>query len=315
MNEPQLRRPSLQGITRQIPNLHARIPQRKQASMLSDRVCDLKYGSRTRCICIVHKAEARGGSKRLLLRNSAGCVLSADGTSVALMFGQLKIILLKNGGKIKMGKRFTVSLCAFALSILVAGCGGSDNTNMGNANAANANTTATTGTMPTTTAGSAEGEVVTTEADGVRTQTRTFRNNNRGVERVVVTTDTRTGKRTARVYTTGGEMRDLPEGRIDQALTATGDAIADAAGFVGDKAADAGRGVADKAEDVGRPVADKAEDVGRGVADKAEDVGRGAADKAEDVGRAGARGAKKVGEKTVDGAKKVGGAIKDAVKP
>jgi hypothetical protein len=44
MNEPQLRRPSLQGITRQIPNLHARIPQRKQASMLSDRVCDLKYG-------------------------------------------------------------------------------------------------------------------------------------------------------------------------------------------------------------------------------------------------------------------------------
>jgi hypothetical protein len=34
---------------------------------------------------------------RLLLRNSAGRVLLADGTSVALMFGQLKIILLKTG--------------------------------------------------------------------------------------------------------------------------------------------------------------------------------------------------------------------------
>lgn len=211
-----------------------------------------------------------------------------------------------------MGKRFTVSLCALALSILVAGCGGSDNTNAGNVNATNANSTAAADVTPMT--GGAEGEIVTTETDGVRTQTRTFRNNNR-VEKVVVTTDTRTGKRTARVYTTGGKVRDLPEGKVDQALTATGDAVADAAGFVADKGEDVGRGVADKAEDVGRPVADKAEDVGRGVADKAEDIGRGAADKAEDVGRAGARGAKKVGEKTVSGAKKVGGAVKDAVTP
>ncbi|HYP01482.1 MAG TPA: hypothetical protein VER76_14930 [Pyrinomonadaceae bacterium] len=160
----------------------------------------------------------------------------------------------------------------------------------------------------------ADGEIVTTEADGVRTQTRTFRNNSR-VERVVVTTDTRTGKRTARVYTSGNQVRELPEGKIDQALTATGEAVADAAGFVGDKAEDVGRPVADKAEDVGRGVADKAEDVGRPVADKAEDVGRGVADKAEDVGRPVVKGAKKVGEKTADGAKKVGGAIKDAVKP
>jgi hypothetical protein len=210
-----------------------------------------------------------------------------------------------------VGKRFTASLCVLALSILAAGCaGGSDNANVVNANAANANTTAAT--MPMTSG--AEGEVVTTETDGIRTQTRSFRNNNR-VEKVVVTTDTRTGKRTARVYTTGGEVRDLPESKVDQALTASGEAVADAAGFVADKAEDVGRGVADKAEDVARPVADKAADVGRGVADKAEDVGRGAADKAEDVGRAGARGAKKVGEKTVSGAKKVGGAVKDAVTP
>jgi hypothetical protein len=194
---------------------------------------------------------------------------------------------------------------------------------MGNTNAANANTTAATGTMPMT--GGADGEVVTTETDGVRTQTRTFKNNPR-VERVVVTTDTRSGKRTARVYTTGGQVRELPESEVDRALTATGDAVADAAGAVADKAKDVGRGVADKAEDVGRPVADKAEDVGRGVADKAEDVGRGAADKAEDVGRGAAdkaedvgrpvvKGAKKVGQKTVSGAKKVGGAVKDAVTP
>jgi hypothetical protein len=169
-----------------------------------------------------------------------------------------------------------------------------------------------TETTPMT--GGADAEVVTTETDGMRTQTRTFSNNPR-VQRVVVTTDTRTGKRTARVYTTGGQVRDLPENRVDQALTATGDAIADAAGVVADKAADVGRGVADKAEDVGRPVADKAEDIGRGVADKAEDVGRGAADKAEDIGRPVVKGAKKAGEKTVSGAKKVGGAIKDAVTP
>lgn len=200
-----------------------------------------------------------------------------------------------------MGKRLTVSLCALALTILAAGCGGSDNTNAGNMNATNANSTAATETMPMTSG--ADGEIVTTEADGVRTQTRTFSNNPR-VQRVVVTTDTRTGKRTARVYTTGGQVRDLPESEVDRALTATGEAVADAAGAV-----------ADKAEDVGRPVADKAEDIGREAADKAEDVGRGAADKAEDVGRPVVRGAKKVGEKTVDGAKKVGDAVKDAVKP
>lgn len=199
-----------------------------------------------------------------------------------------------------MGKRFTTSLCVLALSILAAGCAGGDNTNAGNSNAVNANVSADA-TTPTT--GGADGEIVTTEAGGVRTQTRTFRNNSR-IERVVVTTDTKTGKRTGRVYTSGNQVRDLPESKIDQALTATGEAVADAAGVVADKAEDVGRGVADKAEDVGRPVADKAEDVGRGVADKAEDVGRPVV-----------KGAKKVGEKTADGAKKVGGAIKDAVKP
>ncbi|MDQ1523773.1 MAG: hypothetical protein QOE47_1697 [Pyrinomonadaceae bacterium] len=214
-----------------------------------------------------------------------------------------------------MGKRFSVSLCALALSILAGGCAASDNANMGNSNAANSNVSANVSAAAETTpmTGGADAEIVTTEANGVRTQTRTFSNNPR-VQKIVVTTDTKTGKRTARVYTTGGQVRDLPESKVDQALTATGAAVADAAGFVADKGEDIGRGVADKAEDVGRPVADKAEDVGRGVADKAEDVGRGVADKAEDVGRPVAKGAKKVGEKTVDGAKKVGGAIKDAVK-
>jgi hypothetical protein len=214
-----------------------------------------------------------------------------------------------------VGKRFTTGLCALALSIFAAGCAGGDNHNAGNSNAANSNMTsdATNMSSPTTTTGAADGEVVTTEVNGVKTQTRTFRNNPR-VQRVVVTTDA-SGKRTARVYSSTGDVREVPESKIDQALTATGDAVADAAGVVGDKAEDVGRPVADKAEDVGRGVADKAEDVGRGAADKAEDVGRGAADKAEDVGRGAARGAKKAGEKTVEGAKKVGGAIKDAVKP
>jgi hypothetical protein len=198
-----------------------------------------------------------------------------------------------------VGKRFTTSLCALALSILAAGCAGGDNHNAGNSNAANSNmTSSATNSSPTT--GAADGEIVTTEVNGVKTQTRTFRNNAR-VQRVVVTTDA-SGKRTARVYSSTGDARELPESKIDQALTATGDAVADAAGVV-----------ADKAEDVGRPVADKAEDIGRGAADKAEDAAGVVADKAEDVGRGAAKGAKKAGEKTVEGAKKVGGAIKDAV--
>jgi hypothetical protein len=210
-------------------------------------------------------------------------------------------------------KSFAASLCAMALSVGVAGCAGGDSANT--TNTANANMTSGATNMPATTTNTpaagmtaatpmdatAGAEIVTTEENGVRTQTRTFSNGR--VERVVVTTNTKTNKRTAKVYS-GGQVRDLPESKIDQALSATGDAIADSAGFV-----------ADKAGDVARPVGDKAADVGRGVADKAEDVGRGVADKAEDVGRPVVKGAKKVGEKTVSGAKKVGGAVKDAVTP
>lgn len=219
-----------------------------------------------------------------------------------------------------MQKSFGAGLCALALSILAAGCAGGDNTNSGNANMSNTsnmtseatnmspNSTMTGGGMSST---AGDSEISMSEAGGVRTQTRTFRNNR--VERVVVTTDA-SGKRTARVYSRG-EVRELPESKIEQALSATGEAIADSAGFVADKAEDVGRPVADKAEDVGGAVVDKSKDVGRVVADKSEDVGRGVADKAEDVGRPVVKGAKKVGGKTVSGAKKVGGAIKDAVTP
>ena len=65
-----------------------------------------------------------------------------------------------------MGKRFTTSLCVLALSILAAGCAGGDNTNAGNSNAVNGNMSAgVTNSTPAT-----DGEIVTTEANGVRTK-------------------------------------------------------------------------------------------------------------------------------------------------
>jgi hypothetical protein len=131
----------------------------------------------------------------------------------------------------------------------------------------------------------------------VKTETRTYRNNPR-IQRVVITT--RAGKRTAVVYNSKGEQKEITTSDLDNVLAKTGDGIADAAGFVGDKAEDA---------------AGKAKDVGRDIADKGEDVAGKAADGAKTVGEKTADGAKTVGKKTAEGAKKVGGAIKDAVTP
>jgi hypothetical protein len=187
--------------------------------------------------------------------------------------------------------------CALALAALSA-CAGSDNANMtntngSNMNAANINTTSSTMT-------SDDSQIARTEENGVVTETRTFRSGR--VEKVVVTT--RSGKRTARVYARDtGEIRELPEGKVESALTATGDAIATSAGFVADKAEDVGRPVVEGAKAAGGAVADKAEDVGRGAADRSKKVGSVVADKAEDIGKG-----------TANRAKKVGKGIKNAIK-
>jgi hypothetical protein len=211
---------------------------------------------------------------------------------------------------------------AAALTAFAAGCGGDVETaNMAGANA-NAGALATTSGNADAGVRTApdESEIRTETAGGVTTETRTFRNPNSRVERVVVTT--REGRRTARVYYRDKTVRELPEGEVERALSTTADALASAGGKVVDVSKEVGSEVGDKAEDAagkaadaGREVGDKAEDVGGAAAKGAKAVGSEAADKAEDAGGAAASGAKKAGKATVKGAKKAGGAIKDAVTP
>jgi hypothetical protein len=112
----------------------------------------------------------------------------------------------------------------------------------------------------------------------VRTETRVFHGNPR-VAKVVVTT--RDGKRTTTVYAPNGQSKDLKE-EVGDALSATGNAIADGAGWVAEKTVD----VADKTKEGAKTVGEKT-----------------------------VQGAKTVGEKTAEGAKKTGKAIKKAVTP
>jgi hypothetical protein len=218
--------------------------------------------------------------------------------------------------------KFFAGVCTLALAAVAAGCS-ADTT--ANSNAAGSGTTAQMRTAPD------NSEISTETADGVTIETRTFKDPNSRIEKVVVTT--RGGKRTARVYYRDKTTKDLPDNDVERALSATGDALVTAGSTVADKvedipseADDAARAVGDKAEDVGGAVVDGAKKVGSEVGDKSEDVGRATAkgakkvgsevaDKAEDVGGATVNGAKKVGKGTAKGAKKVGGKIKDAVTP
>lgn len=251
-----------------------------------------------------------------------------------------------------MHKKLLAGLSALALTALATACSsGADNT--ANTNAANSNTVVATNNMPdsstSTGAGSSAGmpapdnsEVMTETVEGVETRTRTFKDPNSRIERVVVTT--RSGKRTARVYYRDRTVKELPENDVERALDATADTLVSAGGRAVDVSKEVGAQVGDKAEDaygktkevgkdVGKEIGDKAEDVGdqtvrgakaagRGAkavgaeaADKAEDVGGAAASGAKKAGSATVSGAKKAGDATVKGAKKVGGAIKDAVTP
>jgi serine/threonine protein kinase len=73
-----------------------------------------------------------------------------------------------------------------------------------------------------------DSEIVTTNAGSTKIETRTFRNHP-GIAKVIVTTGD--GKKTAEVYPIKGDARYLPDDRIATALAATGDELADAAGF------------------------------------------------------------------------------------
>jgi len=176
-------------------------------------------------------------------------------------------------------------LIGVAVSILggAAGCTPADNVNV------NANANATVAATTTRTAADGSEITTTTDASGIKTETRVFRNNPR-VSRVVVTTN-RDGRRTVRAYSATGQDKEVND--VGDALEVTGDKIADAAGWVAGKTKD------------GVVVA----------GDKLEDLGDKTASGAKKVGRKTVEGAKTVGEKTAEGAKKAGSAIKKAVTP
>jgi hypothetical protein len=223
-------------------------------------------------------------------------------------------------------KRFAVLTSIFSMALLGVACSSSNDSSNTNAsvvtettttNSANTSTSPAPETAPSpisnaSAADDSSIETVTSPA-GVKTETRTFRNNAR-VSKVVVTTD-KSGVRRARVYSATGEQKELPESKVGEALSATGDALASSAGFVADKSKEAYNAskkgtekAVDKTVDVSKTVGEKTVDVSKDVANKTVDVSK-------TVGRKTAEGAKTVGEKTAEGAKKTGRAIKKAVTP
>ena len=188
-----------------------------------------------------------------------------------------------------MNRKLLIGAFVIALASFFVGCSSTDQ--------ANANQTITT-------TGPDNSEIVTTtDSTGTRTETRTFRDNGR-VARVVVTT--RDGRRTVKVYSKTGEEKELTQ-EVGDVLTATGDKIADAAGWVAANS----ETVVDKTKEGLNEIGDKAEDVG----DKAKSVGKEVGDKAEDVGDKTRSTAKTVANKSADAAKKTGRTIKKVVTP
>jgi hypothetical protein len=163
--------------------------------------------------------------------------------------------------------------------------------------------------VATTTTAPDNSEITVKNENGVRTETRTFRNNPR-VSKVVVTT--RDGVRTVKVYSPNGEEREM-KGDTERALDATGDAIADSAGWVKDKSVDAGektvdvsKDVADKTKEGAKTVANKTVDTSKTVVNKTVDTTKTVADKTKS-------GTKAVVNKTAEGVKKTGNAIKKVI--
>jgi hypothetical protein len=196
-----------------------------------------------------------------------------------------------------VGKKILIGLSILLIGTLGVGCKKSEG--------ANANTNANANDVATTRPAPDDSEVMTmVDANGVKTETRTFRNNPR-VAKVVVTT--RDGQRTVRAYSPSGEEKEVNDG--GDALEATGDKIADAAGWVADKGEDA----AGKTKEGAKTVGEKTKDVGEKTVDTAKTVGEKTGEGAKTVGEKTAEGAKTVGEKTATGAKKVGRAIKKVI--
>lgn len=198
-----------------------------------------------------------------------------------------------------MRLRLMGGVCALALAVFAAGCAEQANTNMSSATNANVATAGGAQSAPD------NSEIVRAEEGGVVTETRTFRDPNAPVERVVVTT--REGRRTARVYYRNEpEPIELAEDKVADALTATASAVADFGRAVGSRASDAAAATREGAETVGERAADGARAVGERTADGARAVGERTADGARTAASATREGAETVGERTADGARAAG---------
>lgn len=191
-------------------------------------------------------------------------------------------------------KKTIIGLTIVVMSVAILSCQTAQEANT------NANANANAGETATRTAPDNSEITTTTDSNGTRTETRVFRDNPR-VSKVVVTTSN--GQRTVKVYSKTGEERDLKEQTTD-ALNATGNAIADGAGFVADKSEDA----YGKAKEGVGTAADKTADAARTVADKTKSGARTVANETKS-------GAQTVADKTKAGAKKTGRTIKKIVTP
>lgn len=192
-----------------------------------------------------------------------------------------------------MKKQFLIGLMIAALCVLGVACSNSTESNTNTNANSNAGDTAST---------TADSEVASnTDSNGVKTETRTFKDNPR-VSKVVVTTEN--GNRTVKAYSPSGEEKDVSKNEPPpDALHATGDAIADSAGWVKDKSKTA----YDKAKEGTKTAADKTVDTSKKVADKTADTGKAVYNKSKPV-------AKKVGDKSVDVTKTVVDATKEGAK-
>jgi hypothetical protein len=180
------------------------------------------------------------------------------------------------------------NLCIVTLifiAAITAGCAKTNETSNANVNAAAQ--TASTRPAPD------NSEVSTSvDANGVKTETRTFRNNPR-ISRVVVTT--RNGVKTGKAVSPSGEERDLDRNEVEEALEATGDKVADGAEFTVDKTKEGVREAGDKAEDV----KDQTVKTAGTVKDKTVQGTKKAAETAKTVAEKTASGTKKVVKKVI----------------
>jgi ElaB/YqjD/DUF883 family membrane-anchored ribosome-binding protein len=149
--------------------------------------------------------------------------------------------------------------------------------------------------MATTAPAPDNSEITTaTDSNGVKTETRVFRDNP-NVSKVVVTT--RNGQRTTTVYSKNGEAKEIKDD-VGDALSATGDKLAQAAGWVQDKT---------------EPVVDKTKEGVNEVGDKAEDVKDKTTSTTKSVAHETKQGAKTVVNKAEDVTKKTGKTIKKVI--